>query len=198
MLALDHLIISTTDLDAGAREISGKLGVPLEDGGKHTSFATHSRLLSLGPDDYLEVMAVDPNGRPPKRPRWFGLDHFEGATRLTNWVVRAKNLSNLMSMGAAGPGTPVATSRDGMRWTMMVPDDGLLPLNGIAPALMEWRGDKHPCQILPDHGVRLTALHLSHPEVNQGYLPDDPRVETVQGDFAIRATVSTPAGLVTL
>lgn len=198
MLALDHLIISTTDLDAGAAEISEKLGVPLEDGGKHTSFATHSRLLSLGPDDYLEVIAVDPGGKTPRRPRWFGLDHFEGPTRLTNWVVRAKDLSNLMSMGAAGPGSPVATSRDGMRWTMVVPDDGFLQLDGIAPALMEWRGDKHPCHVLEDHGVRLTGLHLSHPNVNQSYLPDDERVETQKGDYGISATFETPSGTVTL
>ncbi|MEO0372182.1 MAG: VOC family protein [Pseudomonadota bacterium] len=198
MLELDHLIISTTNIDTGAAEISKKLGAPLEDGGKHTSFATHSRLLSLGPDAYLEVIATDPGGKPPRRARWFGLDHFDGATRLTNWVVRAKDLSNLMSMGAAGPGTPVATSRDGMRWTMVVPDDGQLPLNGIAPALMEWRGDKHPCQVLPDHGLRLTALRLAHPGVNQGYLPDDPRVETVKGDYAISATFDTPLGPVTL
>lgn len=198
MLTLDHLVISTTDLDAGAQEISDKLGVPLEDGGKHSSFSTQSRILSLGPEDYLEVIAIDPNGKTPRRPRWFGLDRFEGPTRLTNWVVRAKDLSNLMSMGAAGPGTPVATSREGMRWTMVVPDDGELPLDGIAPALMEWRGDKHPCHVLTDHGVRLTALRLSHPGVNQGYLPDDPRVETVKGEYGISATFDTPNGPVTL
>ncbi|MEM7732305.1 MAG: VOC family protein [Pseudomonadota bacterium] len=198
MLALDHLIISTSDLETGAQAISEQLGVPLEDGGKHSSFGTHSRLLSLGPDDYLEVIAVDPNGKTPRRPRWFGLDHFEGDTRLTNWVVRARDLSNLMSMGAAGPGSPVATSRDGMGWTMVVPDDGRLQLDGIAPALMEWRSDKHPCQVLEDHGVRLTGLHLSHPHVNQSYLPDDERVETVKGDYAITATFDTPSGPVTI
>ncbi|MEO1284616.1 MAG: VOC family protein, partial [Pseudomonadota bacterium] len=118
MLELDHLIISTTDLETGANAISEKLGAPLEEGGKHSSFGTHSRLLSLGPESYLEVIAVDPNAKTPRRSRWFDLDRFEGPARLTNWVVRAKDLSNLMSMGAAGPGSPVATSREGMRWTM--------------------------------------------------------------------------------
>lgn len=198
MLQLDHLIISTTDLDAGAQEISEKVGAPLEDGGKHSSFSTHSRLLSLGPDNYLEVIAVDPNGKTPRRSRWFGLDQFDGPTRLTNWVVRADDLSSLMSMGAAGPGTPVATSRDGLRWTMVVPDDGELQLNGIAPALMEWRGEKHPCHILEDHGIRLSGLRLSHPDVNQGYLPDDERVETVKGAYGISAVLETPLGTVHL
>lgn len=198
MLTLDHLIVSTPDLEVGAQEISDALGVPLEDGGKHSGFSTRSRLLSLGPDTYLEVIAIDPAGKTPRRPRWFGLDRFEGPTRLTNWVVRVDDLSNLMSMGAAGRGTPVASSRDGMRWTMVVPDDGELALEGIAPALMEWRGDKHPCHILPDHGVRLTALRLSHPQVNQSYLPDDDRVETVKGAYGITATFLTASGVVTL
>ena len=198
MLALDHLVISTTDLETGAKDISEKLGAPMEDGGKHSSFSTHSRLLSLGPEDYLEIIATVPGGKPPRRPRWVGLDQFDGPTRLTNWVIRAKDLSNLMSMGAAGPGSPVATSREGMRWTMVVPDDGLLGLDGLAPALMEWRGDKHPCQVLPDHGVRLTGLRLSHPDVNQSYLPDDERVETVKSAYGISATFNTPKGPVTL
>ena len=198
MLELDHLIISTTDLETGANVVSEKLGAPLEEGGKHSSFGTHSRLLSLGPESYLEVIAIDPNAKTPRRSRWFDLDRFEGPARLTNWVVRAKDLSNLMSMGAAGPGSPVATSREGMRWTMVVPDDGMLPLDGIAPALMEWRGENHPCQILPDHGVRLATLQLSHPDVNQSYLPDDDRVQTRKSAYEISATFETPSGQVTL
>ncbi|MEL7012805.1 MAG: VOC family protein [Pseudomonadota bacterium] len=198
MLELDHLIISTTDLETGAKTIAEKLGAPLEDGGKHSSFGTHSQLMSLGPESYLELIAIDPNAKTPRRSRWFDLDRFEGPTQLTHWVVRAKELSNLMSMGAAGPGTPVATSRDGMRWTMVVPDDGVLPLDGIAPALIEWRGEKHPCQILPDHGVRLTKLLLSHPDVNQSYLPDDDRVQTSKSAYEISATFETPLGTVTI
>ncbi|MEM8541278.1 MAG: VOC family protein [Pseudomonadota bacterium] len=198
MLTLDHLIIATTDLDAGAAEISEKLGAPLEDGGKHSSFSTQSRLLSLGPEDYLEVIAVDQDGKTPRRPRWFGLDRFNGPTRLTNWVVRTNDLSGLMSMGAAGPGSPVATSRDGLKWTMVVPDDGELQLDGIAPALMEWRGEKHPCHVLKDHGIRLTELQLSHPSVNQNYLPDDDRIKTRKDTYGIAAKFETPKGKVEL
>ncbi len=198
MLTLDHLVVSTTDLEQGAAEISDLFGVPLEDGGKHSAFGTHSKLLSLGPEEYLEVIAVDPGGKTPRRPRWYGLDRFEGETRLTNWVIRAEDLPSLISMGAAGPGTPVASGRDGLHWTMVVPDDGELPLNGIAPALMAWRGEKHPCQVLPDQGVRLNLLQLAHPDVNQPYLPDDERIETHKAQRTIRAQFDTPNGTVTL
>jgi hypothetical protein len=41
--------------------VEDRLGVSLEAGGRHSAFATHNRLLSLGPDCYLEVIAVDPD-----------------------------------------------------------------------------------------------------------------------------------------
>ncbi|MEM6694436.1 MAG: VOC family protein [Pseudomonadota bacterium] len=198
MLALDHLVISTEDLERGADEVAEKLGVPLEDGVRHPAFGTHNKLLSLGSDTYLEVIAVDPAAAKPRRARWFGLDRFSGDTRLTNWAVRTKELSNLMAMGAAGPGTAVAASWSGLRWTIVVPEDGQLPLDGIAPALLEWRSEAHPCHALPDRQVRLSQLTLSHPEVQQTYLPDDTRVQTTKGPYAISATFDTPGGSVTL
>lgn len=198
MLTLDHLVVSTTDLKAGAEELSEKLGVPIEDGGSHPTFGTHNRFLSLGPDEYLEVIAIKPGCREPNRPRWFALDRFEGETRLTNWVLRTDNLSNMMSMGATGPGSAFAASRDGMKWTMVVPEDGELALDGVSPAILEWRSQAHPCHVLPDRGIRLTGLELSHPGVNQSFLPDDQRVTTAKEAYKITATLETPNGPVTI
>ncbi|MEM7295885.1 MAG: VOC family protein [Pseudomonadota bacterium] len=197
MLTLDHLVVSTTTLAEGAAEIEAKLGVPLDSGGQHPAFGTHNRLLSLGPDDYLEVIAIDPNAAAPTRSRWFALDRFRGSTRLTNWAVRTTNLSEALALGVA-EGTPVAASRGALRWTMVVPDDGELPLNGIAPALLQWRGTAHPCDSLPDRGVRLKTLLLSHPDIDERFLPADPRVKTERGPQAISATFETPSGDVTL
>ncbi|MEM8538701.1 MAG: VOC family protein, partial [Pseudomonadota bacterium] len=126
------------------------------------------------------------------------LDRFEGDMRLTNWVVRTNELSHLISMGAAGPGTPMVSSCLGLRWTMVVPDDGELPLDGVAPALIEWRGGHHVAQDLPDRAIRLQSLSLCHPGVQQPYLPDDPRVETAVGAYAMRAVFDTPNGEVTV
>ncbi|MEO0943483.1 MAG: VOC family protein [Pseudomonadota bacterium] len=195
MLELDHLVLSTTDLDAGTEELEALFGVALEDGGRNGSYGTHSKLLSLGPDAYLELIAVDPNSRAPHRARWFALDRFDGKTRLTNWAVRTDELSHLMSLGAAGPGLPVVSSRNGLRWTMVVPEDGELPLDGISPALMEWRKGHHIAKELPDQDIRLQKLSLSHPKVDQPFLPDDARIETTVGDYAIHALLETPNGV---
>ena len=35
---------------------------------------THNRLLGLGTNVYLEVIAIDTEAAPPARPRWFSLD----------------------------------------------------------------------------------------------------------------------------
>ena len=53
--------------------------------------ATHNRLLGLG-DLYLEVIAADPSAPRPAWPRWFDLDRFTGAPRLTNWICACDDL----------------------------------------------------------------------------------------------------------
>ena len=35
---------------------------------------THNALIKLGPALYLEIIAIDPDGTAPPRPRWFELD----------------------------------------------------------------------------------------------------------------------------
>ena len=74
MKLVDHLTIASTSLEAGARDVERALGVSLLEGGKHPRMGTHNRLLRLGDQVYLELIAIDPVGSPPGRPRWFGLD----------------------------------------------------------------------------------------------------------------------------
>lgn len=68
MSAIDHLVVAAVDLAGGARWIEERLGVALDAGGRHEVFGTHNRVLSLGPERYLEVIAVDPEAPPPARP----------------------------------------------------------------------------------------------------------------------------------
>ena len=73
-MRLDHLAIACRDLWAGCDWAQAALGVPFGPGGRHARFGTHNRLLGLGPDLYLEVIAPDPDAAPFEGPRWFGLD----------------------------------------------------------------------------------------------------------------------------
>lgn len=197
MFTLDHLAISAVDLDAGAADVAQRLGVPLQPGGQHGAMGTHNQLLSLG-DLYLEVIAVDPAAPKPVWPRWFDLDRFDGAPRMTNWIVRCDVFEAGLAALPAGTGLPMDLARGDLVWRMAVPETGVLPLDGIAPALITWQGRAHPAPRLIDRGVRLRRLVVSHPDIS--VLPDlgDPRVVYQAGARAIFAEIDTPNGVVTL
>lgn len=198
-MRLDHLAVSALTLEDGVAHVGAALGVRLAPGGQHPHMATHNRLLGLG-DVYLEVIAADPSAQRPASPRWFDLDRFSGAPRLTNWVAACDDLAAELAAGPDGLGLPVALSRGDLRWIMAVPPTGRLPFDGAFPALIQWEGDVHPLQRLPDSGLRLLGLDIVHPQATalrkalSGRL-EDARVRIVQGpEKALRASFSTPAG----
>lgn len=198
MLALDHLAISCGRLEDGAAALETALGLPLAPGGQHPHMATHNRLLSLGPDLYLEVIAADPSQPRPAWPRWFDLDRFRGPARLTNWICRSDDLVAALADAPPGSGTPQALQRGDFRWQMAVPGTGTLPFDNCFPALIRWEGQAHPAPLLPDHGARLIALHVTHPEaaaLRQALRRlHDPRVTIAEGPPGLRATITTPQG----
>ncbi len=55
-------------------------------------------------------------------------------------------------------------SRGALDWLITISSDGALPLNGVAPLLIEWQTDVHPAAKLEDHGLSLAGLELFHPE----------------------------------
>lgn len=200
MLVLDHLAVAAASLEEGAAAVEAALGVPLDPGGAHPLMGTHNRLLSLGPGEYLEVIAVDPEAPPPGRPRWFDLDSFGGPPRPTNWVARCDDLVAELARSPEGTGRVHDLARGDFRWRMAVPDDGRLPFDGAFPALIAWQGALHPADRLPDRGCRLRRLTLCHPRACDlcralaGRL-DDPRL-AIEAAPAMRlcAEIDTPAG----
>jgi hypothetical protein len=195
---LDHLAIAAQTLGAGVRHVEDLLGVPLSDGGRHAAMGTHNRLLSLGPEIYLEVIAIDPAAVAPGRPRWFGLDVFAGPPRLQAWILAMDDIS----AAPASAGVPLALARGDLRWHMAVPEGGELPLDGVHPAYIAWEGAAHPAARLPDQGVRLVSLTVSHPDLaalrraTAGLA--DPRVTLTEGPAGLRARLLTPRGEVEL
>lgn len=198
MWRLDHLAVSCMSLAEGAEAVAAALGVRLEPGGAHPTMGTHNRLLSLGPDEYLEVIAIDPEAPPPGRPRWFRLDGFQGKPRLTNWVARVDDLDAALAGAAPGTGRATDLARGDFRWRMAVPDDGRLPFDDAHPALIEWQGGLKPQDRLPDAGCRLERLEIAHPDADrlrEAVRLADQRVVYVPGPKALRATIRTPKGV---
>lgn len=199
--ALDHLVIAARTLAEGQAWLEDRLGVAMSPGGEHPKFGTHNALLSLGPDSYLEVIAVDPRAPAPSRPRWLGLDTPELRERLENGPALIHWVANVPALP---PGPEVLElSRGDNQWALTVPADGSLPGGGVRPSLIAWHTPPPPTR-LPDVGVRLTSLRLGTPE------PDRLRawLDAVQfaGEVEIHAapqpelgaTLETPHGLVKL
>jgi hypothetical protein len=199
MLVCDHLAVACTTLAEGVAVVEQALGVALAPGGQHAHMATHNRLMNLG-DLYLEVIAPDPSLPAPAWPRWFDLDAFTGPPRLTNWVARCDDLDAELALSPPDTGTPVSLQRGDFRWDMGVPPDGRLPFDGGFPALIRWHGAAHPAPRLPDAGVRLTTLQITHPRASalQAALAGrtrDARIVICTGAvMAMRATFTTPHG----
>lgn len=199
MLRLDHLAVSALTLEEGVAAVEAALGLPLAGEGRHDHMATHNRLLGLG-DVYLEVIAADPAAVRPAWPRWFDLDRFQGAPRLTNWIAACDDLEAAVAAAPDGVGVPVDLARGDFRWRMAVPADGCLPFDGAYPALIKWLG-AHPAARLPDVGARLRRLEILHPAAEAlraalGQAMADPRVVLLHGpEKRLRAEIDTPHGL---
>lgn len=199
-IALDHIAVVARTLDEGASYVEAVLGAELSAGGKHPHMGTHNRLLSLGPDVYLEVIAIDPEAPQPPHRRWFNLDNYDGAPRMTNWVCRTDDLDAALAEAPSGAGKPMTLSRGDMTWRMAVSDFGRLPFDDACPAMIEWGDSPHPTRRLPDYGFRLSRLDVFHPRADE-LLAAFPSLHRVyhasvrEGpEKRLIATISTPEG----
>jgi hypothetical protein len=202
MLELDHIAVLGETLDEAAGHVERALGAPMQPGGQHERFATHNRLLGLDPGLYIEAIAIDPGLPPPGDARWFGLDAFSGPARLDKWVLRCNDIkAALRALPMAG--RPVSLERGALSWTMAVPADGLLPFDGVFPALIQWHSPVPPGKTLAASGLALRTLSLRHPEVTalrallEPLLPSG-SVRYVEGSPGLIAEIATGRGVVTL
>ena len=198
MLDLDHLAIAAETLDEGAKWLEATLGTPVSEGGQHRTFGTHNRLMGLIGGIYVEVIAIDPSAPPPGRARWFDLDRFSGPPRISNWICRTQDLDAAVA-ALPGMGPQVSLKRGNAAWRMAVPEDGRLPFEGCHPAVIQWEGTFHPAATLPDNGISLRRLIVTHPEAQaleallSAHLGDR-RVVFETGGVGLRAEFDTPHG----
>jgi len=163
---IDHLVITAPSLETGAEFVRQALGVSPQPGGEHPRMGTHNLLLRLGDPLYLEVIAPNPETPAPERPRWFGLDQLsvDSNPTLSSWVVRTTRIQTLSSECSEPLGEIEPMSRGTLDWLITIPADGVVPLNGVAPALIEWQTDRHPSADMPERGLSLSLLEIFHPQ----------------------------------
>jgi len=168
--ALDHVIVAAAGLGDGIDYITRVTGVTPRPGGKHVTMGTHNALLRLGDRVYLEVIAIDPDGVKPPRPRWFDLDdaalraELSVGPRLIAWAVRTDDIDSAVTRSPIALGAVLPFTRGDYRWRLTIPDDGRRPGDGVLPALIQWDVAAHPADNLPDAGVALAGLAATHPD----------------------------------
>ena len=206
----DHLIVGAHTLEQGAAFIEDLLGVKPQTGGRHLAMGTHNRVLKLGARAYLEVIAIDPAGDTPPRPRWFGLDEekiraqLRKGPRLLTWAARTQDIDSAVKncLVALGPVQPMA--RGAYQWRITIPDDGRLICDGLIPTLIQWDGAAHPADNLDDRGCELMNLQGTHPAPGSvtpalAALGLGQSIAIVQADHAqLIAAIRSPRGICTI
>jgi Glyoxalase-like domain len=206
----DHLILAATTLADGIEYVADLTGVAPHPGGKHVAMGTHNALLRLGERAFLEIIAIDPDGMKPPRPRWFDLDDIALQSelmerpQLVHWVARATDIERSAAACLVALGTVTPMERGDFRWRITIPEDGKRPLKGIVPALIQWDVPTHPADRLPASKVSIAQIAAAHADPDSARaalfalgLSDALKV-TYDRDTRLAAMLHTPRGLVTL
>jgi hypothetical protein len=208
-VALDHIIVAAQSLADGCDFIEARLGVRPQAGGKHVAMGTHNALVGLGPRQYLEVIAIDPEGQAPERPRWFDLDEprmrasLAEGPRLIHWAARTDDLEKVQARCPLDQGVAHPMARGDLHWRITIPDDGHLPGAGLVPTLIQWTDAIHPSNHLADSGIRVVTLAGEHPDPARirAALVALGLAETLKVTYAqyarLAAMFRTPQGIVT-
>jgi hypothetical protein len=207
---LDHLVVAATTLADGIDYIAEMTGVGPQSGGKHVAMGTHNALLRLGERVYLEIIAIDPEGTKPPRPRWFDLDDIALQSELTerpqlvHWVARTTDIERAVAACSVPLGTITRAERGDYRWRITIPDDGKRFGNGIIPTLIQWDVPMHPADRLPSSNVSIAQIAATHsdPAYVRAALATlglaDIVPVTYDRETRLAAMLQTPRGLITL
>jgi len=219
---VDHLVVVAASLDEGVAWCESTLGVTPGPGGEHTFMGTHNRLLRIAtvdyPRAYFEIIAINSiaaQATPERLKRWFDMDDpglqrrvKQDGPQLAHFVANVPDVRAACAALAAqgidrGPAVTASrmTPRGLLQWQITIRDDGQRLFGGCLPTLIEW-GDTHPAGGMPESGVTLHGLTLTHPKAGdlraacQAIGLDGVTVK--DGAANLSAVLRTPRGMVTL
>jgi hypothetical protein len=226
---IDHVVVAARSLAEGTAWCEATLGITPQAGGEHEQFGTHNRLFKIAtpryPSAYFEIIAINPDASVQKHSankRWFDLDD-EGLQAsiaqqpaLIHVVVSTTDIqlaSHTWKTQGLDIGPVVHAQRQTdkglLNWQITVRNDGQRLLDGTLPTLIQWGEPDaaepmrlHPSRILPQSGVSLHSVSVSHPAIDKltsaykaVHLND---IEMIRGDANISVHLQTPKGQVVL
>lgn len=171
MIYFDHIAIGCTTLEQGIAYVADRTGLTVPVGGEHPLMGTHNHVMATGVDTFFEVIAVNPDARKPPHNRWFGLDNAQFTdAHPHSWVLNSDDLeADLATAKSLGVdlGVPTTLTRGNMTWRFAVRADGIIPLGGAAPMMMEWpEMPSHPATQMADLGARIKTINLRTPHAD--------------------------------
>ena len=208
--ALDHLLLGAPTLESGIGWLEERTGVRAAIGGSHQGLGTWNALASLGPRQYIEIIAPDPAQPGVETFYMPGLRDFNGP-RVAAWAARGvslastfvTSLSSDLSCEPVRRGTRLRTDGKRLTWTLAFPrhrHHGVFA--GALPFFIEWDSpETHPGGSTPS-GLTLRALRIRHPQSDtlRGALASlgiDGLVEEAASP-SIQVELDTPRGAVVL
>lgn len=208
--ALDHLLIGAPTLDVGISWLFDLTGVRAAPGGSHPGLGTWNALASLGPRQYIEIIAPDP-GQPDTETFYVPGLRDLGEPRIATWAARATGvrtefLSRLppeFSCDAPREGSRVRPDGSRLAWTLAFPRHrDHATFGGLLPFFIEWRpGTTHPGTTTTP-GLSLRSLSFRNPDpdvVRRALLALDLDARIEASDRAsIGVSLETPRGAVTI
>jgi len=204
-MKLDHIMYATADLDTGISDVLALTGVRASPGGSHPGNGTRNALMSLGTDQYLEIIAPDP---AQELAGTLG----EEIARYTTGGIRTWAVATTSGFAGLQAALDVAgfghrfvdmdrTRPDGVRlaWRLLFVTGH--PFGRFMPFFIDWLGSPHPATDGPG-ACRLTAFSVElqdgHEALRAFLQPLCPDVEVIGGPDAMRAVIESPNGRVML
>ena len=188
------------DLELGMQQIHELTGIEPIMGGSHPGVGTRNALLSFSADQYLEIIAPDPE------------QNLAGTTGellarnpnsgLRAWAVASDDLAAVRDAAA----TQNVAARDIINMARTTPDGVALAWQLLFlhephwPFFIDWQNSPHPALTAPQ-GCQLSNFVVTTPEPQQyaALLAKlDLQVEVKEGTFGFSAKLTTPNGVVEL
>jgi len=201
MAKLDHIMFASADLDQSIEEITDLTGVRPALGGSHRGIGTRNALLSLGDDQYLEIIAPDHRQNLSGTTGELLLQH--GGSGIRGWAVATTDLNSLAGFATnAGYGCQdilnmSRTTPEGVHlaWQLR-----FLSGNTLLPFFIDWKVSPHPALSTPK-GCSLIEFCVATQDIakyQQLMIALDLEISMTSDGDRFKATLQTPKGIVEL
>jgi hypothetical protein len=200
MNKLDHLMYAVPDLEVGMQQIYELTGIAPVMGGSHPGVGTRNALLSFAHDQYLEIIAPDPEQELAGTTGELLARNPNSGLRA--WAVASADLGKIrhiaetQNVAARNVMDMARTTPDGiaLAWQLLFLHDAQWPF------FIDWQDSPHPAGNAPKGcGLRKFVVTTPDPAEYSALMARlDLHVEVQEGPFGLTATLDTPKGGVTL